>query len=265
MSNEYDIVLQASTESLNNIQESDVFHFDYTLNKTVVKCDTIDNIKSAYESITNKTLDDTDPADEMHKYYSKTFYQKKEYTNANTMCMRNQNNQGGEFYNLYLYSDNGVHIRLYMSEVNAPDLPLYQNKLCYLLNKLDSKKSLDIYLGNGIGGPFPICTVGNIFSALMNCKANVRIHMNGRGSMLESCLWLHGHKKIISPYGSLCFTGVGRLLESYPQWRGYYETIFTKAMNLNLITENDLADLMTTNYIIFIGANDTLAKITRTE
>jgi len=264
MSNQYGQILQASTESLNNIKEDDIFCFDNKLNKVVIKTEDSESMKMAFESFTGKQTKDDDEAEKHHTYYSKTVFKLKEFKDP-IATLSQGNGQQGEYTRLILYSDNGVHIRLYIPEYIWIGHPIYQNNICYLLNKLDSKKTLDIYLGNGIGGATPDCTIGNIFSAITNSKANVRIHMNGRGSMIETCLWLHGHKKIISPYGALCLVGVGRLLESFPQWRGYYETIYTKALRLNLITENDLADLLTTNYMIFISSADATAKITKVD
>lgn len=151
-------------------------------------------------------------------------------------------------------------IRLYLTDRNDLGHPMLQNRLCYLLGNLCDKK-IDIYIGHTLLGNTPLCNLGCLFDALENSSADVTIHACGRCGMCESLLWLHGRNRCITQYGSLYFSGVGRILEAYPMWREYYSQCFSKAKLLGLITDQDVVDMLTTNNLIYISATDTMAAL----
>lgn len=151
-------------------------------------------------------------------------------------------------------------IRLFISDRTCLDHPIFQNRFCFLLGSLCDKK-IDIYAGNSINGYMPLCSLGCLFDALECSVADVTMHICGRCGMSETMLWVHAKNKCITQYGSLYFSGVGRILEMYPMWREYYETVFIKAKNIGLINDQDIVDLLTTNNLIYISATDTLAAL----
>lgn len=163
---------------------------------------------------------------------------------------------------LTIHSTNGKHIRLHITDRAWIDHPHWQNKFCHFLSALSAEHVVDILVGNSLYGANSLCNIGMLMDALNTTAAQVTMHMCGRGSMCETCLWLNTQNKAITPFGSLCLCGVGRILETYPMWRGYYETIFVKGKQIGLLTDNDIVSLLTTNRQIYIGAASTIAAIT---
>lgn len=238
------------------------------LYKYVATIDNPEMVTEAFESLTFGTegfvpespVAKSEDAAMMHhsKYSSIT----REPGSFNTFC-------GDREYHKYLAQVAGLcifrgsqenSIRLFISDTNDLANPIFQNRFCYLLGSLNDRK-LDIYTGNSAYGSSALCNIGCLFDALETCTGDVTMHVCGRCGMCESLMWLHAKNKCITQYGSLYFSGVGRILEAYPMWREYYEKCFIKAKNFGLITDQDVVDMMTTNNLIYISASDTLSVL----
>lgn len=202
-----------------------------------------------------------DPSMIMHARYSSGKCKGYEDTMGYMDCMINNTQYLNTIAGLCIFRGSQENsTRLFITDRNDLANPIFQNRFCYLLGCLCDKK-LDIYVGNSIYGSSPLCNLGCLFDALECSTADLTMHACGRCGMCESLLWLHARNKCITQYGSLYFSGVGRILESYPMWREYYERCFVKAKNFGLITDQDVVDLMTTNNLIYISATDTLAAL----
>lgn len=166
-------------------------------------------------------------------------------------------------YKLMLSTNDNVNFNLYFTEYTDLDHPKFQNRFCKLLRTLAQNTHLHIHMGNGIYGYYPIFSYGNVIDAIQRTQSKIIAHINGRAGFAETSLWLFAHERVISEFGSLYFTGMQQYLEWYPRWFFFFEFIFNRAVELNILTKEEMEQLMTSNMDIFLSRSEVLARMQR--
>ena len=190
----------------------------------------------------------------------KMFDPKNVNESLGTICCRDDNRNKGLL--LQCFPDkNKTHFNLYISESTELDSSNYQNKFCRFLDKLSNNQSVTIYLGGGVYGAYLSFSMGSMIDSMIHCKGCVKTIVGGRASCMESILWLFGHARALSKYGTLSFCGVGETLKSCLMWKGYFNFMYSKARDLGFITDNDVVDLLTTNNCVTVTYEEYLGKV----
>ncbi len=171
-----------------------------------------------------------------------------------------QNNNDKRF-RLLLSTTDKVNFNLYFTEYTDLDHPSFQNRFVKLLRTLSENTTLNIHLGNGVYGKYPIYSFGNIIDAIQRASCKVIIHINGRAGFSESVLWLFAHERVISEFGSLYFSGMQQQLEWYPRWYNFYKFIYDHAVAIGIINQSEMDQLMTTNIDIPILQRDVIRRL----
>ncbi len=177
------------------------------------------------------------------------------------MCMNGCNGGNDKRYRLLLSTTDKIHFHLYVTEYTDFDHPSFQNRFIKLLRTLNENTTLNIHLGNGIYGNYPIFSFGNIIDALQRTNCKVIIHCNGRAGFAESVLWAFGHERVISEFGSLYFTGMQQWFEWYPRWYNFYKFIYDHLVAINVLTQSEMDQLMTTNIDIPLLQREILTRL----
>lgn len=164
-------------------------------------------------------------------------------------------------FRMLLSTTNNIHFTLYLTEFTDLDHPKFQNRLCKFLRTMTDQQSLCIQMGNGIYGKYPIFSYGNIIDAIQRCTGTITMHINGRAGFAESCLWLFGHKREISEFGSLYFAGMQDFMEWYPRWYGYFTWIYSQAIAIGIINETEVKGLMTSNIGLSLMPREVLTRL----
>lgn len=162
---------------------------------------------------------------------------------------------------LLLSSKDSMNFNLYITEVTEFDTPEYQNKFCKLLRTLGSSQTLHIYTGNYAYGVWPVYTLGSMLDAMQRTQARIITHVNGRASFAETCLWLWGHERYLSEFGTLQFIGFQKYLEQMPMYHTYFKTLLDRAVLYKVLSSKEETDCMTTNKCIQLTYSDVIARI----
>lgn len=178
-------------------------------------------------------------------------------------CYGGCTSQQDKYYKLMLSTSDNVNFNLYFTEYTDLDHPKFQNRFCKLLRTLSQNAQLHIHMGNGIYGYYPIFSYGNVIDAIQRTQSKIVAHVNGRAGFCETSLWLFAHERVISEFGSLYFTGMQQYLEWYPRWHFFYEFIFNRAVDLKILTQEEMDQLMTTNMDIYLSRAEVVARMQR--
>lgn len=147
---------------------------------------------------------------------------------------------------LHVRTGDNKNFRLYFLATTNIISPYFQNKFCIFLSALTAEQSVTIELGSGIGGNMPNTQLGMMISAIKQAKCNVTTLAAGRCGFTESCLFIFGHKRVISPYGALQFTGIKVYSTILKDYIPYFTYIFSEAKSKNIIKEEHY-NLLTTS------------------
>lgn len=168
----------------------------------------------------------------------------------NAMCQQ-KNSKNVPGVTLYVKTVDKVHYRVYIATNNWISSAYYQNKLCALLTHLKPEQSCTLYLGSGVGHWSDLPTFGAVITHMQECQGTVRTICAGKCASPETLLWLYGKEREISIYGSLQFVGIKRILEFRPSAAGYFDAVYSRAVEIGILTEDEKQKLMTSNHIIF--------------
>lgn len=140
--------------------------------------------------------------------------------------------------------DNKI-FRIYFCANTIIDSPYFQNRFCLFMDGLQEDQTVILEMGTGLNGSMPDTQLGMMISSIRHCKARVITLAAGRCGFAESCLFIYGKDKIISPYGALLFTGIKSYEDSAPMYMHYFKQIFTDALREEVI-DNEGYDTLTT-------------------
>ena len=161
---------------------------------------------------------------------------------------------------LHIRTADNIVFRVYLCANTLLDSPYFQNRLCLFLDGLNSNQIVIIEMGSGIGGSTPDPQLGMIISSIRNCKAKVVTIAAGRCGFGESCLFIYGKEKIISPYGALFFNGLQAYSEMLPMYIPYFKQIFDDALSEQVIDESTHEVLTKTGKFVMITHDKTIVK-----
>lgn len=146
--------------------------------------------------------------------------------------------------------------RIYISSRNALDSNAFQNKFCTFLSSLREGQLVRLILGASLDGWWNSIALGSLITAISSCKAEIVTSIVGRCGPPETYLWLFGNRRTFSRYGEIQFSGIHTILKQWPVYEYYFDYIFSKAVELNLITEEQKEKLMTSNDLVFLNHKD---------
>lgn len=182
---------------------------------------------------------------------------------TNNFCGGTCGSSGVDASKLLLSTTDNVHFRLFLTEMTDLSNSKFQNRFAKLLRCLGSKQTLHIHTGNGVYGVWPLFDLGIILDAMERTQCKVHVHINGRASFCETCLWLFAEGREISEFGTLFFCGMQRHLEWSPNWRGYLCTILDRAVDLGVLTEGEKDSLLTTNKDLQFKQREVMTRLNR--
>lgn len=150
--------------------------------------------------------------------------------------------------------------RIYISPENWIDSNAFQNKFCTFMMSLQPEHNVRLVLGASLDGWMYDVALGSLITALRTTKAATIASVVGQCGSPETYLWLFGKERTFSRYGEIRFSGVLNILKQFPAYHSYFHYIFGRAIELNILTEEDRAKLMSSNDIMFFNYNDLKSK-----
>lgn len=186
-------------------------------------------------------LEDPDVIREFHKYRITM-----NKASQNGQCQRSE-------AKLHLCTLDQKSFRIYISPENWIDSNSFQNKFNTFLMSLQEGHSVRLMLGASLDGWMYDVALGSLITSIRNTKANIVTSVVGQCGSPETYLWLFGKSRTISKYGDIRFSGVLNILKQFPAYSSYFSYIFGRAVELNIISEEQKEKLMTSNDILFFN------------
>lgn len=156
---------------------------------------------------------------------------------------------------LHVYSSDTVNFRLYMCANTSLKSAFYQNNFCRFIDSLQPEHTVVIEMGSMINGWMHNFLLGSMIRSLQSTKGTVITLASGQCGFGESCLWLFGKKRIISPYGSLLFTGISEFKKVMSMYESYFDFMFDTAQDLNVLDKEQAEILRTTSRTVMITSS----------
>lgn len=159
---------------------------------------------------------------------------------------------------LHIRTNDNIVFRIYFCANTMIDSPYFQNRFCLFLDSLNENQRVIIEMGSGINGSFPDMQLGMMISSIKNCKAEITTVAAGRCGFAESCLFIYGKKKIISPYGALFFNGIKSYTDRIPMYVPYFTQIFKDGLQAGIYDQTTYNTLTTTGKFVMINHKETI-------
>lgn len=131
----------------------------------------------------------------------------------------------------------------------------YIHKFCRFLDTLPEDATVNIYLGAHLEAEVAMDTP-SILSAIISSKCKVHAVACGPTSAFETAIYCFADSREFRKYGYLMFTRPSYVKKHYKEWAHINQMIFTKAIELNLLTEDQMNDILTYNNTIIINYDD---------
>lgn len=172
--------------------------------------------------------------------------------------LNSPNSEGRECpeHKLHICTMDHKSFRIYFDERTALDSNYYQNKFHTFISSLSADHTVTIMMGSGLGRWFNDIAIGNIIFSLMSAKCNIITKAVGRCGTSETFIWMYGKERHLTRYASLEFYGVYSLLKQFTVYKHYFSVLFNKAKDLNLLTDEQVEELMTSNKFISLVKKD---------
>ena len=162
---------------------------------------------------------------------------------------------------LLINSHDNVNFNLYITEITELDQPKFQNRFCKLLRTLSENQTLHIHTGNFVYGYFPAYNMGCLLDAIMRARCKVITHINGRASFTETVLWMYGHERQISEFGTILFVGMQDRFKWSPEWYDHFAKMYTRAVELKLLTEEEKTMCLTSNKCVQLTYDEIVNRL----
>ena len=120
----------------------------------------------------------------------------------------------------------------------------YINGLCRFLDSRKEGETVTFVMGVKMND-WQAHILGAIVSAMIRCKATVNTIAAGYCSIPETMLWCFGQNRDVYRYGALSF-GVTTIVNTCKDYRPYFEVFFQKAIEIGIITEEDVQNIWDT-------------------
>lgn len=174
---------------------------------------------------------------------------------------RNQSNMGGMAMiaaqqrrsAFIIRTSDNVNFRLYMRS-DAMMLPHEVNKLCRFLDTRTKTQSVTFILGVALDD----CQsqlMGPVISSIISCKGKVITVAAGMCSLCETMIWVFGHERIVQRYGALVFAKP-EFLKACEEYKHYYDVVYSKAKEIGVITDEQIAKIYSTNEDLMLMYSD---------
>lgn len=179
----------------------------------------------------------------------------REYNRYKTVLNRTAQEHGCQRREakLHLCTLDQKSFRIYISPENWIDSNSFQNKFNTFLMSLQEGHSVRLMLGASIDGWMYDVALGSLITSIRNTKADIVTSVVGQCGSPETYLWLFGKNRTMSKYGDIRFSGVLNILKQFPAYSSYFSYIFGRAVELNIISEEQKEKLMTSNDILFFN------------
>lgn len=146
-----------------------------------------------------------------------------------------------------------TNFRIYMRS-DAILLPKEVNKLCRFIDTRKPNESITFILG------VSLCDeqsqlMGPLLSSIIECKAKVKTIAAGMCSLCETMIWVFGHEREIYKYGALIFAKP-EFLKACGEYKHYYDVVYSKAKEIGVITDEQIAKIYSTNEDLMLMYSD---------
>lgn len=141
--------------------------------------------------------------------------------------------------------------RIYISPENWLDSNAFQNRFATFMSSLQENHTVRLVFGASLDGWYFDIALGCLINSIVRCKAKVITSVVGQCGSPETYLWLFGKERTFSTYGAIRFSGVHNILKQFPAYETYFSYIFSKAVELDYLTEEQKKKLMESNDVIF--------------
>lgn len=161
--------------------------------------------------------------------------------------------QGGNKRDLIIKCVNGVY-RIWMDSF-AQFTCEYCNKFCRFLDTRSSEDEVIIYTGALLESEIVLDTP-SILSTIMATRCKLTVIASGPSSAFETAMYCFAKNREIRKYGYLTFGRPAYIKKYYKEWEHINRMIFSKAIELGILTTEQVEELLTYNSTMVIGYND---------
>jgi hypothetical protein len=180
--------------------------------------------------------------------------------NTPTPNMANVSNNGNTAErDLIIKYSNGVY-RIWM-DTHTRFTTRYTNKFCRFLDTRSVNDTVVIYLGAHLESDI-VLDVPSILSAIISAKCNIHAVASGPSSAFETAIYCFAKTREIRKYGYLTFTRPAYVKKFYKEWEHINSAIFERAVQLGLLTPEQVDDILKYNNTIIINYNDIVKDTT---
>ncbi len=148
---------------------------------------------------------------------------------------------------------NGVY-RIWM-DTFAQFTIKYTNKFCRFLDTRSSEDTVIIYLGAHLEADVAMDTP-SILSAIMSAKCNIHAVASGPSSAFETAIYCFAKTREIRKYGYLTFSRPAYVKKYYKEWEHINNSVFKRAVELGLLTDDQVQEILDYNNTIVINYGD---------
>lgn len=121
----------------------------------------------------------------------------------------------------------------------------YINRITRFLDSRSKEDTVTIYLGNKLPNE-QTCIVGAIVSAILSCRCPVKAVATGSCGVPETMLFCFCKEREMRRYSALYF-GSTEILQDMPMYEGYLATFYERAVQLGLLSKEDVTEIWNTN------------------
>ena len=157
--------------------------------------------------------------------------------------MDKQSSANGKQSALLIRTGDKKNFRVYM-KASSWFTQNYINGLCRFLDSRSEGETVTFVMGVKMND-WQAHIVGAIVSAMLNCKATVNTVAAGYCSIPETMIWCFGQNRDVYRYGALSF-GTTAIINSCKEYRSYFEVFFKKAIEIGLLTDEDVQTIWDT-------------------
>lgn len=168
---------------------------------------------------------------------------------------------------LQIPSENKYQVFLNDDIVHDPNL--YRN-LFTILNRAKENEVIEMYI-NSYGGS--VITGIMIISAMKKCKAKIITYNCGIAMSIGSSIWLYGDELRLFPGAITMFhctlhgdQGYSTFIKDKADFIiSTFRNILNRALKLNVLTQEEVDNILTKNHELYIGYDDMIKRINNSE
>lgn len=167
----------------------------------------------------------------------------KEPTEAEMAAFLGGNGPKGKETALLIRTSDKQNFRIYM-KAEWWFTQRYINGICRFLDSRKEGETVTFILGTKMSD-WQAHIIGAVIGAIMRCKASIRTIAAGYCSIPESLIWCFGQQRDMMRYGALTFCTT-EFLDHCKEYRAYFEYVFKKAIEIGVLSEEDVQSIWDT-------------------